>query len=462
MGAHVEHPERAILISYRNHAVNNAKIRSRVSILNHEKTLEWLYSIRRFGAKRTLKPTKHVLELLGNPQKRFKSIHVGGTNGKGSTSSFIASILKAGDYTVGLFTSPHLIKFNERICINGKQISDQDLTRILKEIKCLYKKMIDYPNPMYLHFFDIVTAAAFTYFAEKEVDFAVIEVGLGGRLDATNVIQPLVSVITNIGLEHTNILGETLVEIAIEKAGIIKANSILVTATSNHQVFDVFKERTNEIGTRIVHVGRDITYHRMSFNLSGQRFRANGIEIYPELFINLLGKHQVINAVTAIAVVESLRDHKIIIPKNGVIEGLRRAKWPARMEVVSYEPLIIIDSAKDAEATKVIKKTVQELLTYDRMIAVFAVSTDKKRGKMIHDISQIADHFILTTHEVMGRSTDPNILGEIVSKNGKTYEIIQDPEKALAHSLQISKPNDVILIIGSVYLAGRLRKILFK
>jgi dihydrofolate synthase/folylpolyglutamate synthase len=430
--------------------------------LSYEKTLEWLYSIRRFGAKRTLEPTKHVLELLGNPQKRFKSIHVGGTNGKGSTSSLIASILTAEGYRVGLFTSPHLIKFNERICINGEQISDQDLTRILRKIKCLSEKMIDYTNPLRLHFFDIVTATAFFYFAEKEVDFAVIEVGLGGRLDATNVIKPLVSVITNIGFEHTNILGETLVEIAWEKAGIIKANSILVTATSNCEVFEVFKKRANDCGVKIIQVGRDTSFQRISYTLSGQRFRAKGIETYPELFISLLGKHQVINAVTAIAVMESLQDHEIFISKNCIIEGLKRAKWPARMEVVSHEPLIIIDSAKDAEATTAIKKTVQELLTYDRMIAILALSTDKKRREMINDISEIADHFILTTHEVMGRSTDPKILGEIVSKHGKTYDIIKDPEKALTHSQQISKPNDVILIIGSVYLAGRLRKILVK
>jgi dihydrofolate synthase/folylpolyglutamate synthase len=234
--------------------------------LNYDEALDWLYNVRRFGPERILGPTRRVLELLGNHHEGFSSIHVGGSNAKGSTSAMIASILEAGGYRVGLFTSPHLEDFRERVRVDGELIPREDVARILSAIRPLFEEMLGQSMP--LRFFDIVTAMAFQYFREAGMVYAVLEVGLGGRLDATNVVDPLVSVITNIGYEHTNILGETLVEIAGEKAGIIKPSRVLVTANQDGEVFKVFTERAEELAAEVVHVGYDTSYTRTGSSLS--------------------------------------------------------------------------------------------------------------------------------------------------------------------------------------------------
>jgi dihydrofolate synthase/folylpolyglutamate synthase len=426
--------------------------------LEYEEALNWLYGVRRFGLKRTLEPTKHLLELLRNPQNKFKSIHVGGTNGKGSTSAMIASILKAQGFKVGLFISPHLEYFNERISINGEYISNNDIARLLTCIKSIFDRMMSYLEPMPLRFFDLVTALAFSYFANQGVDFAVVEVGLGGRLDATNVLSPLVSVITNIGYEHTNILGKTLVEIAGEKAGIIKPNSVLITATDISEVLNVFQVKADELDSKIIHVGKDVTYEILSSSIQGQQFKVSSMDDYHDLYITLLGNHQVMNAATAIATVEALQMNSTKIDKMAIINGLRETKWPARLEVISQQPLVVLDCAKDVEATEAVRLTIEEVFDFDHLFAVVAISSDKKHKGMIRNIAQIADYFILTTHGVMGRSTDPIKLGEYVTQNEKPFETISKPEEALKRALKLANPKDMILVIGSVYLAGRLRK----
>jgi dihydrofolate synthase/folylpolyglutamate synthase len=425
--------------------------------LEYEEALNWLYSVRRFGPKRTLEPTKHLLELLGNPHNKFKSIHVGGTNGKGSTSAMIASILKAQGFKVGLFISPHLEHFNERISINGEYISNSDIAELLTCIKSLFDRMMSYSEGMPLRFFDLVTAMAFSYFADQNVDFAVIEVGLGGRLDATNVLSPLISVITNIGYEHTNILGKTLVEIAGEKAGIIKPNSILITATDNLKVLNVFKKKADKLNTKVIQFGKDVTYEILCSSMQGQRFKVSSMDNYHDLYITLLGNHQVMNATTAIGTVEALQLNKIKIEKMAIVNGLRETKWPARLEIISHQPLVVLDCAKDAEATEAVRLTIEEVFEFDKLIAIVAISSDKKHEGMIRNIAQIADYFILTNHGVMGRSTDPLKLGEYVTQNEKPFIAIHKPEEAFKHALNQANKKDMILVIGSVYLAGRLR-----
>jgi dihydrofolate synthase/folylpolyglutamate synthase len=225
-----------------------------VGSMNINKAIDWLYNVRRFGPDRTLEPTRKYLELLGCPQNSFQTIHIGGTNGKGSTSAFIASILRAAGYKVGLYTSPHLERFNERIKVNSDEISNSDIARLLTNARQIFEEMIEYPEPMPLRFFDIITGVCFKYFEENEVDIGVIEVGLGGRLDATNLIKPLVSVITNIGYEHVNILGPTLEDIAYEKAGIIKEKTPIVTGEDKPNVLEVFKITADELGSELIQV----------------------------------------------------------------------------------------------------------------------------------------------------------------------------------------------------------------
>jgi dihydrofolate synthase/folylpolyglutamate synthase len=398
---------------------------------------------------------------LGRPEEKYKIIHIGGTNGKGSTSAYTASILEEAGYRVGLFTSPHLEEFTERIRINGEDIPQEEVARILTDIRPFFEKMLNYEDPMPLRFFDIVTALAFQYFEDRNVDFAVIEVGLGGRLDATNVVDPLVSIITNIGYEHTNILGETLEEIAREKAGIIKPGRPLITATKNPSVLEVFKEKSKYAGSTLFHVGVDTNTEKIEGNIKGQRFNYKGLFVaIDNLFTPLLGEHQIINASTSITAIEALKVYNIKVSESAIRKGVKNVWWPARLELVLDEPKVVIDCAKDAEATEAVRKTIQSDFETDKIIAVISVSSDKNIPGMIYQISQIADHFILTTHSVMGRAADPERLAEEVIKYDKTFEIIEEEYEAFKRALILVNTharNGMILVIGSVYLAGTAR-----
>jgi dihydrofolate synthase/folylpolyglutamate synthase len=411
--------------------------------------------VRRFGPKRTLGPTRHILRLLGNPQEGFKSIHVGGSNGKGSTSAMIASILEASGAVVGLFTSPHLEDFRERIRVNGECMPREDVARILSGIKPLFEEMLGQSMP--LRFFDIVTAMALQYFREASVEYAVLEVGLGGRLDATNVVDPLVSVITNIGYEHTNILGETLVEIAGEKAGIIKPGRVLVTATRDGDVFRVFTEKAEELGAEVVHVGYDTSYTRTGSSLAGQTFDLRSLRAYNGLSIPLLGEHQVLNAATAVAAVESLGRYGVEVPGEAVRRGLADVRWPARLEIVMRRPMVVLDCAKDAEATEAVRRSIMGDMKPRRIVAVVSMSSDKKIPGMIDSIAAVAERFIVTTHSVMGRAAEPTVIAAEVERNGRPYEIVTDEEAAFRRALELAGEDDMVLVIGSVFLAGSAR-----
>ena len=423
-----------------------------------EEAMEWLFNVRRFGPDRTLEPTRKFLELLGNPQNSFKSIHVGGTNGKGSTSAFIASILEAAGYRVGLYTSPHLERFNERIKINGVEISDDDAARLLEESKVFFEQMLGYPEPMPLRFFDILTGVCFKYFEEERVDFGVIEVGLGGRLDATNIITPLVSVITNIGYEHVNILGPTLEDIAYEKAGIIKEKVPIVTGETKTNIIDVFKGIADKLGSEFIQVETYAEHERLSTGSEGQIFQLlTPKKTYEKLRIPLLGAHQILNAAKAVTVAEILEKQGISISSESIVNGLRDVYWPGRLEVIHRKPMVVLDCAKDAEATEVVRKTIVDDLNDRKLIAVVSVSSDKNIEGMIEHISHVADHFILTKHSVTYRAAEPERLINEIKKHGKTYEVYLEREKAFRHAVELAGPEDMILIIGSVYLAGDAR-----
>ena len=300
--------------------------------MNIEEAIDWVYNVKRFGPDRTLEPTREFLRLLGKPENSFKTIHIGGTNGKGSTSAYIASILQAARYKVGLYTSPHLERFNERISVNGKDISDDEAARLLTEARVIFEKMIQYKEPMPLRFFDILTGVCFKYFKEQKVDYGVIEVGLGGRLDATNVINPLVSVITNIGYEHVNILGPTLKDIAYEKAGIIKKNTPVVTGETSEEILDVFRKVAEEMETEVTVVSDYAEYERTKASPEGQVFNLETQQDqYTDLKTPLLGMHQIVNAATAVTAIETLETRGITIPRRAIVKGVKDVYWPATL-----------------------------------------------------------------------------------------------------------------------------------
>jgi dihydrofolate synthase/folylpolyglutamate synthase len=427
-------------------------------LMEYYEALDWLYGVNRFGPDRTLIPTRHLLHLMGNPEKKYKIIHIGGTNGKGSTSAYTASILQESGFKVGLFTSPHLEEFTERIRVNGKDISKANVAHILTSIRPFFERMLNYEVPLPLRFFDIVTALAFQYFADEEVEFAVVEVGLGGRLDATNVVDPLVSVITNIGYEHTNILGETLEEIAREKAEIIKPGRPAITATENVIVLEVFKYKAEKVGSKLIQVGKETNFEKLVGNMIRQEFNYEGMNSsYKSLVTPLLGSHQVLNASTAITAIEALGTYNIVIPEEAIRRGVMNVHWPARLEIVLEDPIVVLDCAKDAEATEAVRKTIERDFKTEKIIAIVSVSSDKNIPGMIKQISQIAQHFILTTHSVMGRAADPKRLADEVVKNGRTFEIIEDESSAFRRALELREYYNMVLVIGSVYLAGTAR-----
>lgn len=426
----------------------------------YEETIDWLFNLHRFGSKPGLLVIRRLLTLLGNPHENFKSIHITGTNGKGSTTAMISSILIDAGYKIGMFTSPHLTNFSERIQINGEEIQKKDVLRILDLIRPIAENMSTSDEPGIRHptFFEVITALCFTYFSEKNIDIAVLEVGMGGKLDATNVVHSIVSIITNVSLEHTHVLGDTVLEVAEKKAGIIKPNSVVITATENDDVFELLKERSKLLNSKIFRVGKNIHYNKTESSLTNQKFSIKGlINEYPELEIPLLGEFQIVNAATAVGAVEALTYYNIKIPENSIILGLKNVKWPARLEVLQHNPLVLIDAAKDVEAIKAVKNSILSDLKYDKMISVVSISSDKKIPKMLEYLSKITDFFIFTAHKVQGRAADPNILGSEVERWEKPYEIIPDVKKAVKKALIIATKDDLILIIGSVFLVGEAR-----
>ena len=424
--------------------------------MNYDEALEWLFNVRRFGPERTLGPTRHLLKLMENPQDKFKTIHIGGSNGKGSTSAMTASLLQASGYKVGLYTSPHLEDFRERIKVNDQLISRDDLTRLLNDVRTHFDEMLDYPKPMPLRFFDIVTAVCFQYFLEQGVDYGVIEVGLGGRLDATNVLSPLVTVITNIGYEHVNILGPTLEDIAYEKGGIIKPCTPLVTAEITDKILAVFERLAKDLRAPIINAQTESTIEKLGISPDGQTFNLKTTKgEHLGLTIPLFGAHQLTNAATAVTTVETLNDSKI--NPESIRRGVREVTWPGRLEVISVDPLIVLDCAKDAEATEAVRETIQVDFEYDRIVAVVSISSDKNIEGMIDNVAQVAEHFIITKHSVTGRAAPPEVIIKEILKAGKTYEVKVEQSEAFDRALELAHEGFMVLVIGSVFLAGDAR-----
>ena len=431
--------------------------------MNYQDVTNYLYSLNMFGGKLGLSRVVRLLQLMGNPEKKFKSVIVGGTNGKGSTVAIIFSILREAGYKVGMFTKPHLSSFTERIIVNNKRIDEESVVKIIEEIRNkieIMKKDLAFEHPT---FFEVVIALTFRYFEQQKVDFAVLEVGMGGRLDATNVVDPLVSVITNVSLEHTKILGDTVLKIANEKAGIIKQNGILITATEDDEVFSLFKKICEEKKSKIYRVGQDITFEKLNSDISGQNFKVKSIfNDYENLYIPLLGDHQLVNACCAIAAVECLRFNDIIILPDIIEKGLRTVKWPGRLEIIQEKPLVVLDSAKDPLAMRKLKDAVQKNFKYKKLILVISISSDKDIHSMLSEIVPISDFVILTRHKVMKRAANPELLSLMVEEYSKDFIVIDNVKDAVREALSRANKKDMILVTGSLFTVGEARELWYK
>ncbi len=422
--------------------------------INYEQAVEYIHGIGMFGSKPGLERISALLDNLDHPEKDLKIIHVAGTNGKGSTSAMLSSILVENGYKVGLFISPYLESFNERIQVNNTPIDKENLAKLVTEIKPTVEKVakteVGQPTQ-----FEIVTAMGFEYFKKIGVDFVILEVGLGGTYDATNVINPLISVITSIGLDHQAILGDTLEEIAGEKAGIIKKNTPIVTAVTKKGPFEVIRAKAKEMDAPFYALKEHFQIKRLDYSIEGQIFEYNINYKTREHKIYYLGEHQVRNASLALTVIHLMKDMGYDIDSEEVYQGLVNSKWPGRLEIIQKDPYVILDGAHNEQATEVISKSIKEL--YERkIILVLGILSDKNYHKMIKDLVPLAKNVFITAPDYY-RALDTENLADEAKKYCKKVVEVDGVDNAINEALKIANKDDLILITGSLYTVGEAR-----
>lgn len=425
--------------------------------MNYEQALEYIHGTYKFGSKLGLENINYLLELLDNPHENLKVIHIAGTNGKGSTSSFIHGVLKSAGYKVGLYTSPYIEEFTERMQINGEKINKQTLGAITAIVKEKIQRMVEegrnHPTE-----FEVVTAIAFLYFSQEKVDFVVLEVGMGGRLDATNVVKnPLLSVITPIDYDHTDYLGDTLEKIAFEKAGIIKENNFVVAYPQNHEALKVVEDVTSERNSSLTIANFDtVEVHQRS--IYEQQF---SVEIFGEKYndvkIQLTGQHQIYNCCLALTALEILKKHRNIeISKEAIYDGLYSTKWIGRLEVLSKDPITIIDGAHNLQSAAALKNSIETLLNGRKITFVVAMLKDKDVKGVLQNLIPIMDKVIVTTPN-NPRAMDPDELAKELVEFGKDIAICKDVPSAVERAYELTPSDGVILFAGSLYMIGEAR-----
>jgi dihydrofolate synthase/folylpolyglutamate synthase len=416
----------------------------------YQQSLDYLYGLEKFGMIFGLTQVERILEALGNPHREVQAIHIGGTNGKGSTAAMMASILQKEGYRMGLYTSPHLIRFTERIKVNGKEIEKEEVA----ELAGWMKERIEaagIPSPF--TFFDFTTAMGLLYFKQKMVDLAILEVGLGGRLDSTNVIDPLLSIITNIAKDHEEYLGRSILKIAREKAGIIKKGRPLITGAVQPQVLRLFSKVCREKGTAYYRVGKEFRYvqnEERHFDYEGLHRKLWGISL------NLGGPHQIINATTALGAMEVLDDLGYPVSNDAMIEGLKEVEWPGRLEMVCSSPRVVLDGAHNPAGALVLKESLGKEFQYRHLILLLGVMKDKDIKSILHLLAPLADHLILTRPHY-DRAASPALLKKTLGRSGKKAEIVEDLEEAIEKGLSMTQDEDLLCITGSLYTVGEAR-----
>jgi dihydrofolate synthase/folylpolyglutamate synthase len=416
----------------------------------YQKSLDYLYRLEKFGMIFGLTQVKRILNAIGNPHREIQAIHIGGTNGKGSTAAMMHSILQKEGYRVGLYTSPHLIRFTERIKVNGEEIEEGEVAALAEWMK----KEIEAAgiSPPFT-FFDFTTAMALHYFNQKLVDMAILEVGLGGRLDSTNVVDPLISIITNIAKDHEAYLGKTILKIAKEKAGIIKKGKPLITAATQPQVLHLFSKICQEKESPYFRIGKEFLYARAEngdFDYEGINRKLWGIHL------SLKGSHQVINATTALGAMEVLEELGYRVSTEAMVDGLREVDWPGRLEMVSSSPRVILDGAHNPAGILVLKESLKKEFQYQHLILLVGIMKDKDIRSMLHLLAPMADTIILTQPHTE-RATPPSLLKKALGQNGKKAEIAEDLKEAIERGLSLTGEEDLLCITGSLYTVGEAR-----
>ena len=423
---------------------------------SYQKCLDKIYKLGRFGIKLELDTIVNILKFLNTPQKNYHLVHVAGTNGKGSTATYIASILQKAGFKTGLYTSPHLVKFNERISIDGELISND---HVVEAYEAVHAADIGKRKAT---FFEITTAMGFYHFSKENVDWAVIETGMGGRFDATNAIEPQVSVITNLSIEHTDYLGNTIKDIAREKAGIIKQNTPVVTGVSQPSGISVIKQIAKEKLS-------DLFIYKKNFSArkdpKQDTYTYNGLfQSFHHLIKPLPGEHQKEKLSLALAACELIckivkkTDDSYELFEILVKEGLAHAKWPGRLEHVMENPLVILDGAHNLQAARVLGKYLSSTLKNQKLTLVLGILDDKPYEKMLESLVPCAQNIIITKAEI-DRSLEPSVLKKAAQRLTKCpVTIIEDVKEAVTHAINISNDEDAVCIAGSLYVAGEAKE----
>jgi dihydrofolate synthase/folylpolyglutamate synthase len=410
---------------------------------SYRKAVKYLYSLQKYGIKFGLSKTYNLMKRLGNPHHGKKYIHIAGTNGKGSVSAMLESILSRAGMKIGFYSSPHLVRFTERFRVNQKEISKSKVAELTDRLR----DITDPDNPP--TYFEAATIIALAYFAEENTDISIMEVGMGGRLDATNIITPVVSAITNISLEHQAFLGRRLIDIAGEKAGIIKKGVDTVTAATQPSVIRLFEDICAEKKAPFWRVGKDVQYRSTGSGISYYGFK----HTFRDLDVSLKGSYQKRNIALAIAIIELLEKKGFEISSGDIKEGLRETIWPGRLHLISKNPLIILDGAHNPAGIRKLAEAVKKAFSYNRLILIIGIMKDKDIGNMISRLVPMADYVICTSPDYY-RSAESGDLMNVVYPHGRPVEAVPVISKAIERAREIAGPQDMILITGSLFTVG--------
>ena len=405
------------------------------------------------SADYSLRHVEELLHRMGSPHLTAKTVHIAGTKGKGSVAAMIAQALKASGYKTGLYTSPHLHSLRERIRVNGGLISEEEFAALMAELKPCIEEMNCDPLYRQFTFFEALTVLAFAYFKKRQADFQVLEVGLGGRLDATNVAKPDVCIITPISLDHTEILGDSLEKIAYEKAGIIKLGSLVVLSPQPEEVTSIISDVCYKQGVKLVQVGRDITWRRISGDSYHQSLIVKGEMGDHHLTIPLLGDYQIENAATAVAALEILASLGFDIAAEDIAQGLARVEWPGRFQILNHQPMVLVDGAHNVASMKRLAESIKGYFHYDKIFLIFGTSCDKDIPGIVKELVPLSPR-VIVTYSSHPRAASPSTVATEFIRWDIKPKIAENVPQALSQTLSVANKDDLICVTGSLFLVA--------
>jgi dihydrofolate synthase/folylpolyglutamate synthase len=420
------------------------------SFVNYEQIQGIPYTQRGYG----LNHVEELLNRMGDPQLAAKTVHIAGTKGKGSVSAMIAQVLCTSGYRTGLYISPHLLNLRERISVDGNLISEAEFAAVMTGLRPFIESMKQDATLRQLTYFEVLTALAFAHFQKKQVDFQVLEVGLGGRLDATNVARPVVCIITSIGLDHTQILGNTLGEIAREKAGIIKPGCWVVVSPQPEEAASVISDICREKEARVVQVGKDITWHKTGGDLHHQSLVVKGTMREHQISIPLLGDFQLENTAVAVGALEILASSGFAISAADITQGLAQVKWPGRFQILQQHPTLLVDGAHNVASMKRLVSNIKAYFSYKRSFLVFGTSSDKDIPGMINELLPLSPQVIVTRASHSSRAALPSTLAAEFTKRGINPETKETVAQAVRRALSLAGKRDIVCVTGSLFVVA--------